>query len=158
MTGGTNQVALGHSIRKFYKECVRNPEGRYRSWDHCHGFFRQHYSDLQGVQDTAALQLGFYLASWGMSRGSSFLLQHTYLVHLPVIHLVAQSRFSNLWDLDCRTHDQAVKLGQTIMELVEAVRDGYRQVGREPTDVLVTKVLLGTVGCLPAYDRFFRQG
>ena len=35
--------------------------------------------------DEAALQLGFYLASWGMYRGSSFLLRRTYTVHEEVV-------------------------------------------------------------------------
>lgn len=37
-----------------------------------------------------------------------------------------------------------------------------RVLGREgegfPSDTLVTKVLLGTLGCIPAYDRWFVRG
>jgi hypothetical protein len=35
---------------------------------------------ISGDRDHAALQLGFYLASWGMYGGSSFLLQYDYTV------------------------------------------------------------------------------
>lgn len=34
--------------------------------------------------DYLSLQLAFYLASWGMYRGSSFLLQKYYRVHIHV--------------------------------------------------------------------------
>ena len=30
--------------------------------------------------------------------------------------------------------------------------------GRKITDTLTTKILLGTLGCTPAYDRFFNYG
>ena len=43
------------------------------------------------------------------------------------------------------------------MELVKSVKAAYAGFGK-PTDTLATKVLLGTVGCLPACDRFFIQG
>ena len=35
--------------------------------------------------DYLSLQLAFYLASWGMYRGSSFLIQKDYRVHIPVV-------------------------------------------------------------------------
>lgn len=31
-------------------------------------------------------------------------------------------------------------------------------VGSTPTQTLITKILLGTIGCTPAYDRYFRGG
>jgi hypothetical protein len=43
------------------------------------------------------LHLGFDLASWGMHRGSRFLLQHAYTVHLKAINAVADTRFASLW-------------------------------------------------------------
>ena len=150
-----SQVTLDQTIGRYYDEqCVRDTDGRGRSWEHCYGFFREHCGDLLQVEDTAALHLGFYLASWGMYRGSSFLLQRTYTAHLPVIRALASPKFSNLWQRDIGTHDDDVKL---IMALVESVRAVYEPFGK-PTDTLTTKVLLGTVGCLPACDRFFILG
>src|SRR6266567_156144 len=71
---------------------------RYRSWEHCYGYFqRVSRQTLVADRDHAALQLGFYLASWGMYRGSSFLLQHAYTAHLGVIDQLVKPRFSVLW-------------------------------------------------------------
>ncbi len=150
-----NRVTLDQTIGEFYGQRDRHPDSRYRSWEYCYGFFRQHRADLLGVQDDAALQLGFYLASWGMYRGSSALLQRAYTAHLPVIHVLASPRFSNLWR-DVGARDGDVELGPSIMALVALVTDAYE--GFVPTDTLVTKILLGTVGCLPARDRFFEKG
>ena len=153
-----SQVPLDQTIGTYYKKCASDPHSRYRSWDHCYGFFREHCRDLLQVEDAAALQLGFYLASWGMYRGSGFLFKYAYTVHKPVIRALASSQFSKLWQRDIGTQDNDIELAATIMELVESVSDAYRQLGEEPTDRLVTKVLLGTVGCLPARDRFFEKG
>ena len=92
-----------------------------------------------------------------MYRGSSFLLQHTYTVHVHVIDALASPQFRNLWQHDVGSHDDDVKLASTIMDLVTSVKAAYGQFGR-PTDTLTTKILLGTIGCLPACDRFFING
>jgi hypothetical protein len=43
------------------------------------------------------------------------------------------------------------------MTAMEAVRAGYAPFG-SASDILVTKVLLGVLGCIPAVDRFFVDG
>ena len=152
-----SQIALGQTIGTYYEQCVRDPDSRYRSWEHYYGFFRAHCTDLRQVENSAALQLGFYLASWGMYRGSSFLLRRTYTAHMPVIGVLASPRFSNLWQRDVGTRDVDVELTVMIMALMESVKIAYERFGK-PTDTLATKVLLGTAGCLPACDRFFIKG
>lgn len=164
-----SQIRLDQTIRQFYSKCANNPDHRYRSWDRCHGYFQEHCTDLLSVQDTAALQLGFYLASWGMYRGSGFLLQHAYTVHVPVIHVLASPQFSELWQRDIGSDADDIALAGTIMKLVEKVDaeyrkddDKYKEInGKKPQKnmgTVVTKVLLGTVGCLPARDRLFETG
>jgi len=60
----------------------RKPNERYASFDFCYNYFYSFYkenrlSELANGQNlqTSCLQIGFYLASWGMMRGSSFLLE-----------------------------------------------------------------------------------
>lgn len=152
-----SQVALQRSIGEFYDECARDPHGRYRSWEHCYRFFRKHHGDLLQVEDGAALHLGFYLASWGMYRGSAFLLQRAYTAHIPVIRALASPQFAHLWEVDVGTNDDHTKLAATITDVVDSVKAAYEPFG-DPTDTLATKVVLGTVGCLPACDRLFIDG
>lgn len=153
------QVALDETICTFYEKRDRDPHSRYRSWEHCYRFFQEHHKELLQVKNNAALHLGFYLASWGMYRGSSFLLQRTYTAHMHVIDALALPQFRNLWQHDVGSRDDDVKLAPTIIDLVDSVRDAYeQQFERRPTDTLTTKVLLGTIGCLPACDQFFIKG
>ena len=148
---------LRQTISAFYEQLASDPHHRYRSWEHCYGFFRDHRQDLRAVEDTAALQLGFYLASWGMYRGSSFLLQHVYTAHVPVVRAVAASQFSALWQRDVGANDGDTDLAPTILALARSVTAAYEPFGTA-TDTLATKVILGTIGCLPACDRFFIKG
>ena len=108
-------------------------------------------------KDAAALQLGFYLASWGMYRGSSFLLQRSYTVHVAVVERLAAPELAALWHKEVGADTSDVALVPTILLAVDAVREAYAPFGAA-TDTLVTKVVLGTLGCLPAVDRFFIDG
>lgn len=42
---------------------------RERSWDFCFTYFQDNPHPTQNME-TSCLQLGYYLASWGMLRGS----------------------------------------------------------------------------------------
>ncbi|WP_298536796.1 hypothetical protein [uncultured Algibacter sp.] len=55
--------------------------GRYNSWNHCYKAFGNPKLD----NNTLSLNLAFYLASWGMYRGSSGLLQKDYKIHIGVV-------------------------------------------------------------------------
>src|SRR5690349_5833317 len=86
-------------IAAYYDRVAADPHHRYRSWEHCYAFFTsKSREDLRADPHAAALHLGFYLASWGMYRGSSFLLSHTYTVHEGVMANLTAPRFAALWD------------------------------------------------------------
>ncbi len=73
---------IAKRIASYFGKVSAEPNHRYRSWEHCYRFFRARpRNEIRSDLDVAALQLGFYLASWGMYRGSSFLLQRDYTVH-----------------------------------------------------------------------------
>ena len=149
---------LHQKIAAFHNRVVADPHHRYRSWEHCYCFFRARTpAALIADKDAAALQLGFYLASWGMYRGSSFLLQRSYTVHVGVVERLASVKFSTLWDTEIGAGSSDVQVIPTILAAVEEVRTAYKPFGNA-SDTLATKVLLGTLGCLPACDRFFIDG
>src|SRR5947199_7082198 len=84
-----------------YHGSMTGEHHRYRSWEHCYRYFHKPSPiDISADREQAALQLGFYLASWGMYRGSSFLLQHAYTAHLGVIDQLVSQPFSALWKID----------------------------------------------------------
>ena len=145
-------------IATFHDRAVASLHHRYLSWEHCYRFFRSRTRDaLLQDKDDAALQLGFYLASWGMYRGSSFLLQRSYTVHVAVVERLAADEFAPLWETEVGSDASNTALVPTILAAVDAVKAAYAPFGAA-TDTLATKVILGTLGCLPAVDRFFIDG
>jgi hypothetical protein len=149
---------IHEKISAYFGEVVGDPHHRYRSWEHCYHFFREVTpSGIAGQRQNAALHLGFYLASWGMYRGSSFLLQRAYTAHLGVVDCLASPRFAPLWEREFGGEEADVELVPVTLDAADEIRKAYSQFG-EPTETLVTKVLLGTFGCLPACDQYFIAG
>jgi hypothetical protein len=147
-----------------YHDGIISEHHRYRSWEHCFQYFREIGRDrIRDSRDEAAVRLGFYLASWGMYRGSSFLLQHAYTVHLGVIDRVADSKYGVLWGQEIGTSADDLALAPLIFEVFNSIRESYRPYApasetQQASDTLVTKVMLGIFGCLPACDRYFIDG
>lgn len=145
-------------IAAFHGRVAAGAHHRYRSWEHCYRFFKTSGREtIRANRNIAALQLGFYLASWGMYRGSSFLLQHDYLIHENVIERLASTEFDELWQREIGSGPSDPELVELVLAAVNAVKDAYRPFGNA-TDTLATKVLLGTLACVPACDRYFVEG
>ena len=85
---------------KFYNKLREDENGRYRSWEYCYKIFHDAHTSNNvddDFIDYLCLHLSFYLASWGMYRGSSFLLQRDYKVHKPVIKILLEDKYNSLW-------------------------------------------------------------
>jgi hypothetical protein len=156
-------MSIRRSIAAFRKDS-KNEYHRYHSWDHCYRYFRKaRLIGLAADREHAALQLAFYLASWGMYRGSSFLLQHTYKVHCGVIDVIAGAQFADLWDPEFGASETDRQFMPRLGALIGELRLAYQPFAptsgsAQPTDTLITKIILGTFGCLPACDRYFIDG
>lgn len=143
----------------FYDSIKNDKHHRYNSWEYCHRVFleRRNNTDADTV-DYLCLHLAWYLASWGMLRGGAFLLQKDYKIHEAVVKLLCQPEWNDLWDI---TPDKLAqeKYAQRIMILSREITKVYATLtGKLPSDTLLTKILLGTIGCTPAYDRYFKEG
>lgn len=166
---------MGYSIYKqlscFYNDSKIEYQ-RYNSWIHCYSHFqklRKRRNNLTHYDyDLAALHLAYYLASWGMYRGSAFLLQNDYKVHIEPVKVILDNDF--LWNINWKK----IKKNNTIeekvikiLDFVDELKELYKINSRYSTgkireikkwDTLPTKILLGTVGCVPAYDDNFKKG
>ena len=152
------------NIKAYFGVTEIDKHGRYLSWRHCYNNFtkcRSQYND--DTVDYLCLHLAFYLASWGMLRGSSFLLQKDYKVHEPVVRIILEEKYNSLCGISAEelTEDENLDL---IEEITLRIRRAYAEemssvegVTNNATDTLVTKILLGTLGCVPAYDRYYIQ-
>ncbi|RJQ48226.1 MAG: hypothetical protein C4528_03440 [Gammaproteobacteria bacterium] len=102
-----------------------------------------------------------------MYRGSSFLLWKDYRIHIPVVQELLSKKYSPLWRLSFNSlHNDSPEI-TLLFDLANYLKDIYkRSAGKinggpkeaSPTDTLITKILLGTMGCTPAYDRYFIDG
>ena len=157
---------LINAAQTFYDDARANENGRSRSWEHCYRVFRDARTDPSPNYDYLSLHLAFYLASWGMYRGSCFILQKDYKVHTPIVEKILKHEYDCLFGLACadlRNSDvwaQIKKLSDDIANHFDPIRDQVagREVESPVSPVLITKILMGTLGCVPAYDRFFEEG
>jgi len=150
--------------RKFYKELQEHTASRYRSWEYCYTqFYEARKNPERANVDNLSLHLAFYLASWGMYRGSSFLLQYDYTIHTSVVKQILKSEYSTLFGLECKelNNEQTSSLLKKLNSEISTIYNPFRlelketEVTQDISNILVSKVLLGTLGCVPAYDRFF---
>ena len=151
-------MSIESTIQSYFGNVEGDEHHRYRSWDHCYRFFQQVTPlGLAKNRDDAAMKLGFYLASWGMYRGGSFLLERAYTVHLAAIDCLADPRWSALWSGEIGANDIGEDTFSDVVELRKCIGAAYAPFG-VPTDTLATKIMLGTLGCSPACDRYFIVG
>lgn len=146
-------------IQSFHLQLQSDENHRYKSWEHCFSYFSQKKLD----ETIACLHLSFYLASWGMYRGSSFLLWKDYLIHRNVVKRILSLKHLRNIDFSKPCEKEI----DEIFDLSSWIRNWYQQNIRyvngtakkiHATDTLMTKILLGTLGCIPAYDRYFIEG
>lgn len=144
-------------VLKYIQPAISDNNHRFKSWEHCYKAFSKN-----SIGDTLALNLAFYLASWGMYRGSSGLLWKDYKIHIPVIEIIKE--FNDLKAINW----EKPKI-ERIIELKEQLANHYSGIdydnGKDQelkkvtaTDTLISKIILGTIGCLPAFDKYFNIG
>ena len=137
-------------VVQHYHKKLKSDDDRYASYDYCFNYFKM--QDISKDLEKSCLALGFYLASWGMYRGSSFLLQKS-VKHLESTIKYIASLDKSCWDIDI---DKYTDNGN-----IEKILDIYDSINKRiiPKNckhlTLITKVMLGVFGCIPAYDNYF---
>ncbi len=59
------EATIESRVQSYFGALEHDEHHRYRSWEHCYRFFQRRLPDrLAKERDEAAMQLGFYLASW----------------------------------------------------------------------------------------------
>lgn len=154
------------SSTDFYNDLKADKNGRYRSWEHCYSHFIKARGNKNTDYDYLSLQLAFYLASWGMYRGSSFLLKKDYRVHIPVVKEILNEKYDALAGIECADFRKGST--QNLLKEINSFLDKYydsirrevkeQEIKNQLSYTLVTKILMGTLGCVPAYDRYFVTG
>lgn len=153
-------------VIKEIKESQSKRYHRGKSWEHCYVFFKNHkkFNNNEKLLDLASLHLGFFLASWGMLRGSSFLLQKDYKFYIPIVKTLTDPKYDRLWNINFlnKPKEQDIDLlFQLKDDLEEKVKKNNildEDNKKHQLDLIVTKIIMATMGCIPAYDRYFKNG
>ncbi|MBP1043254.1 hypothetical protein I6N95_19725 [Vagococcus sp. BWB3-3] len=135
-------------------------------WYHCYNYFSSSRWRKLSSSDynMLSLHLSVYLGQANMYHGSSFILQNGYKVHREAIQLICSPKYHALSGISCLDLGLAANRNR-LFELTDEITTVYHKIRqhtyarldkREPASPvsqnLITKVLLGTLGCVPAFD------
>lgn len=152
----TTDVESEPDICRLFKKYLsgkKEKTHRYESFDLCYHHFRSQFRDsdrkIIDPEKSCAI-MSAYLASWGMMRGSSFLLDHNYKRLLPVIEYFAELD-EEYWEIDVESYPQKYDM---ILGIYDEIKS--RLIIDKSRDLtLVTKIMLGVLGIVPAFDEYF---
>lgn len=149
-----HRVNAAVELAKYSRD--RHPRDRAASLDHCQAYFRTALAgDPAGIDvPQACLHLGFYLASWGMYRGSGSLYRFSSTALSDVVGVVMGPESDSIRGMDVEKYDSDAI--HELLHFAGTLRGAFPD-GRA-SDTLVTKTMLGVFGVTPAFDGFFRKG
>ena len=197
-----NKDYFKSAVKLFIKKSQNKNESRYKSWEYCYNFFHSVHEKISDkklslkspfgecvidgqkwtYKDQLSLHLAFYMASWGMYRGSSFLLQNDYTIYYGVIDAIFKDDYKELWNNEnLLKENKEERIGLTldiykdIQNALYRFKDFYDtksyfcivnensseedQEGLNPKFLTnKKKKILGTIGCFPALDKNFKYG
>lgn len=145
---------------------------REKAWVHCRKFFLDNKDNSkQGdINETMCLHLACYLASFGMYH-NSFLLENDYKIHSKIVKKIC-SLGDEYWyfdpfkineeELDERLSQMTGKIKRSLSDIYVEIKRNTKMSGNANCDIisdtLITKVLMGTLGCVPAFDEMLKKG
>lgn len=166
------------NVLAFYESINKVADHRYKSWEHCHNFFKKIKDKKLTSEelDLAQLHLAFYLASWGMYRGSSFVLQKDYTIFNKIVETIMSKEYFILWEIEenlDKKEELSTLFSKLYLKIEKELKNIRLSLNQHPdinkskmylneidniSPTLITKIILGTIGCIPAYDRYFIKG
>ena len=147
-----NEIREGSNNRAYH---------RYASFDYCYSYFYNHRKNAKWLAnkqniEKSCLHLGFYLASWGMYRGSTALLQTSFKVYEPLIKNIIAKQIQKAWGIDVDNYKENMEILTNLYESIE--KELKESLGKTPSETLITKIMLGVFCCVPAFDMNVRKG
>ena len=151
---------ISANIRSYLND--RSPVKRYSSFDYCFNYFSDFYEcdNIEAIANPtnvqlSCLQLGFYLASWGMFRGKAFLLQKSAKHYEQLISVIAEMP-KVCWEIDVDAYsDETILL---LLEIYKHISGSLGENNEYASTTLVTKIMLGVFSNVPALDDNFCKG
>ena len=139
-------------------------EPREKIWVECYTHFRSLKNERELNKDElrlSCLLLANYLAVWGMQR-NSFLMYSDYHIFEEIVRIVLNKKYEILWNM---TYSKLVSNKETYLKALINIRDEINNAFKKQlkrtkniSQTLITKILLGSMACCPAYDTNFCKG
>jgi len=133
---------------------IREKDQRYTSYDYCYNYFHKKDTIKEDIE-LGCLHLTSYLASWGMYRGSGFLLREKSYKFFEKLVKKISDQPPSMWKIDVDNYkDDNINQLMKCREMIEEA------LGKEnrPSHTLVTKIMMGVFGSVPALDQLFADG
>ena len=143
---------LKRNIYMFHVNVSKND--RFASYDFCYDYFQSNKGTLATDMAQSCFRLWGYLASWGMLRGSSELLQRSPASLEELIKYFDSIAGEPIWDMDVPDYGDPAKAKQ-IVDVYNKIHETLEKIIKHPTTTLVTKIMLATLGVIPAFDTYF---
>ena len=155
-SAATTAATIATNIGAYMSDYSSSPYSRYRSYDYCHEVFVKNRGNAANpaTVDYLALNLYMFLASWGMVARGRLMMTRNYKFLVDAVKIVCDEKYDWLVDVDvyastfnCSKYiDDLMALKQQLGSVL------FQGTGYKYTDTLLTKILLATLGCVPAYD------
>ena len=134
-------------------------KNRMASFDLCYSYFKVHQLNLASENiEMSCLQLWCYLASWGMLRNSDLIL-NTPASFKPLMEYLSTIKESEVWGIDVTTYtEENMRIICEVYDNISSVLSNSIISSSEkfcPSVTLITKIMLGIFGCVPAFDSNF---
>ncbi|BDZ68778.1 hypothetical protein [Methanobacterium ferruginis] len=136
----------------------RQANERFASFDYCYDYFYSFYRDDNLTElaseyniQMSCLQLGFYLASWGMMR-NSFIMKKS-VKNFENLIIAFSEMPPKLWEIDVDTYTE--RNVEYLMDCKDKIKDAFGE--NKPSDTLITKIMLGVFANVPAFDNNFKN-
>jgi hypothetical protein len=137
---------------------LRNETHRYASFDYCYNHFHPSNPKRKSDSEKSCFVLWGYLSSWGMLRGSSFLLKERCVKSFEPIVQFIYGCDKNDWSIDVdKYNDENVRRILDITQTLKKQLQGIFKDEKSTTVTLITKIMLGVFGFVPAFDSRFKK-
>jgi len=164
---GTMTFDVNSYAKAYYDNIQPSPGNDYprlKAWEFLYEYIwdesRTEWANLisEDQVETTALHIGFYLANWGMFRGSSGLLQNSNLDLMKALaKLIFQGQGPELLELSLDDFVSGAPRMAYNQQLLDSVLGSMGLLASNVswTPTLKTKILMGIWGECPALDRFY---
>lgn len=134
----------------FFEEVKSKPFHGHRAWIRVY----QNFQDTSVSDELCTLSLWCYLASFGMMRGSSKLSKFDASRLFSIVKILRENREFFVNEIH-ENYSEKIIINTT--KLVGLIQSDFNRGDEDndisPTDTLVSKIVLASIGCIPALDR-----